>query len=118
MRWMAMATALTAAIAALAVASVTAPPAHAQQGLLEVIDVPSSGTRVQSTTVLRPGFSYFITVSSTVQMAYPGGRTETMDALHCFAHSGGAPIPGDDCTEAPPGPAKVSPMSFDLGGES
>src|SRR5262245_41342605 len=117
MRWMAMAIALTAAITALAVASVAAPPAHAQQGLLEVIDVPASGTRVVSSTVLRPGNTYFITVSATVQMPFPDGRIESLDALHCFAHSGGAPIPGDDCSETPPGPEKVSPMFLDLGGE-
>ena len=56
-------TALIAATAALVLAAVTAPPARAQQGLLEVIDVPSSGTRVVSNTVLRPGHTYFITVS-------------------------------------------------------
>lgn len=116
MRWPTAVAVLVAAAVAMAFAAVAAPRAHAQQGLLEVIDVPSSGTRVESTTILRPGFSYFITVSSVVQMTYPGGRTESIDALHCFAHAGGAPIPGDDCSEAPPGPSKVSPMFLDLGG--
>jgi hypothetical protein len=116
MRRIAMASALTTAIAALAVVVVAAPPARAQQALLEVIEVPASGTRVVSTTVLRPGSTYVVTVSATVQMTYPGGRTESLDALHCFAHAGGAPIPGDDCSESPPGPGKVSPLFLDLGG--
>ncbi|HMO01248.1 MAG TPA: hypothetical protein PKD59_17680 [Miltoncostaeaceae bacterium] len=107
-------TALIAMTAAIVLAVLAAPPAQGAEQLLEVIDVPASGARVQSATVLRPGAAYRISVNSTVEMSYPGGRTELLDALHCFGTSGGAPIPGDDCLETPP--PKISVLRFDIGG--
>lgn len=112
MRWLAAVTALIAgATVAMAVA---APPARGAEQLLEVIDVPASGARVQSATVLRSGATYRIAVNSTVEISYPGGRKEQMDALHCFGASGGTPFPGDDCLETPP--PKISVLRFDIGG--
>ncbi len=116
MRTMAMATALTAMTAVMVLALVAAPPARGAEQLLEVIDVPASGARVQSAAVLRPGATYRIVVNSTVEVSFPGGRKESLDALHCFGTSGGAPIPGDDCLETPP--PKISVLRFDIGGTS
>lgn len=114
MKMPAAAIALIAMTVALALAVVASPPARGAEQLLEIIDVPASGTRVQSATVLRPGATYRVAVNSTVEVGYPGGRTELLDALHCFGTSGGVLIPGDDCLETPP--PKISVLTFDIGG--
>ena len=78
MKWTVAVTALTAAIAAILLGSAGAPRAAAAEQLLEVIDVPADGTRVQSTTVLRPNATYSVTVAATIEVTYPDGRIESV----------------------------------------
>ncbi|WP_217923077.1 hypothetical protein [Miltoncostaea oceani] len=104
--------------AALAVAVAAPQPARGAEQLLATMTAPGSGARVQTAVSLEQGRTYRLVLGATVTLDYTTlGRREDVDALYCFFHAGGPPIPGDDCTDQPPGPGSVSPLFLDFGGD-
>ncbi len=101
---------------ALAVAAAGPQPARGAEQLLGTLTVQGSGARVQTAATLEQGRTYRLVLSDTITVSYPSlGRTEGIDVLFCFFHSG-PDLPGQECQEAPPGPRSTQPLRLDIGG--